>query len=119
MIPKILVVDDDPEFLDGVRLVLEEAGYGFIATADSKSVQQKIRSYRPNLIILDVFLSPEDNGKNIAKELKVAQDTHQIPILMISGSDQVAQMSQEARVENYLHKPFSSQQLVQTISRMI
>lgn len=115
---KILIIDDDHDFLEGVRLVLENAGYSFVATADSRNAQQKIRFYRPNLIILDIFLN-QDNGKNIAQELKDARDTKGIPILMVSGNSNVSSISQEARVEAYLQKPFSSNQLMSAISHLI
>ena len=115
---RILVVDDDRDFLEGVRAILENAGYNFIATADSQTVHQKIRSYRPNLIIHDVFLN-QDNGKTIATEIKKAKDTYDIPILMISGSNSIAQISEAVNAEAYLHKPFSGNQLTSTITHLI
>jgi len=115
---KILIIDDDHDFLEGVRSVLEEAGYGFVATADSHNAHQKIRFFRPNLIILDVFLN-QDNGKNIALELKDATDTQKIPILLVSGNTDIKNISQAAKVDAYLQKPFSSHQLVSSISQLI
>ncbi len=115
---RILIVDDDRDFLEGMRTILENAGYSFIATADSKTVQQKIRSYRPHLIILDVFLN-DDNGKSIAKEIKKAKDTYRIPILLISGSSSIQKISQESKVDAFLHKPFSGTQLMTAIAHLI
>ena len=116
--PRILIVDDDRDFLEGIRAILENAGYNFIATADSHTVHQKIRSYRPNLIILDVFLN-EDDGKTIAQEIKKSKDTNQIPILMISGSSSIADISAAVDAQAYLHKPFSGNQLMSTITHLI
>ena len=115
---RILIIDDDHDFLEGVRLVLEKAGYGFVATADSHTAHQKIRFYRPDLIILDIFLD-DDNGKNIALELKDALDTKGIPILMVSGNSDVSSISREAKVDAYLQKPFSGPQLMSAISHLI
>jgi DNA-binding response OmpR family regulator len=115
---RILIVDDDRDFLEGIKTILENAGYGFIATADSKTVQQKIRTYRPQLIILDVFLN-DDNGKNIAQEVRKAKDTYRIPILLISGSSSIQKISEETKVDAYLHKPFSGTQLMTTIAHLI
>ncbi|HEX8923925.1 MAG TPA: response regulator [Patescibacteria group bacterium] len=115
---KILILDDDRDFLEGVRVVLEDAGYSYIATADNRTIQQKIRSYHPDLVILDIFLN-EDNGKNIAKELKFAKDTKKIPILMVSGSSRIEDYSSQAKAEAYLQKPFSGNDLVKAITQLI
>lgn len=115
---KILIVDDDREFLKNMTTILEEEGHSYIATADSKTVEKKVRSYRPNLIILDVFLK-DDNGKNIAFDLKKTFDTKSIPILLVSCSDQVAKISRQAYAEGYLQKPFSYQDFTEIVSSLV
>lgn len=115
---KILILDDDRDFLEGIKSVLEDAGFSYIATDDSKTIQQKIRTYHPNLIILDVFLN-EFRGENIAKKLKSSADTKQIPIILISGSDRIQELSQNSKAETYLQKPFSGQDLLGKINTLI
>jgi DNA-binding response OmpR family regulator len=115
---KILIVDDDREFLENLTTILEEEGHSYIATADSKTVEKKVRSYRPNLVILDVFLK-DDNGKNIALDLKKTFDTKSIPILLISGSNKVKEFYKQTLAEAYLHKPFTIEQLTNIVSSLV
>jgi len=115
---KILILDDDRDILDGIKSVLDGAGYSYIATNDSRTVQQKVRTYRPDLIILDVFLN-EFRGEKIAKKLKTSADTSPIPILLISGSDRIKELYQKSKAETYLQKPFAGRQLLEKISTLI
>ncbi|MGI5841138.1 MAG: response regulator [Patescibacteria group bacterium] len=119
--PKVLILDDDSDFLEGMSSVLEDAGCDYIATSDSNTIQQKIRSYQPNLIILDVFLKDNENGINIAQLLKDAKDTNGIPILMVSGHDQAKEYVRSIGTNgySYLSKPFSSNELVKKIYQLI
>src|SRR5690242_13185803 len=98
---KILILDDDRDFLEGVKTILEDAGYSYIATADSKTIQQKVRSYHPHLLILDIFLE-EYNGDKIAKLLKNAKDTQNLPILLISSSTDLPKIARSVGLPDYL-----------------
>lgn len=115
---KILLVDDDRDFLEAIKSILDEAGLGYIATASSDQVHQKARIYRPNLIILDIFLEHQ-NGLNLARELRRHHDTRFIPILLVSGSQDVEKLSQSINAQGFLQKPFTSQELVDSINRLI
>jgi DNA-binding response OmpR family regulator len=117
--PKVLILDDDSDFLEGMSTILESAGCNYIATSDCNTIQQKIRSYRPNLIILDIFLQDNENGVNIAQLLKNAKDTNDIPILMVSGNDQAKEYARTLSFDSYMSKPFSSKDLVQRIYQLI
>ena len=117
-LPKILILDDDRDFLEGIRSILEDAGFSYIATDDSRTIQQKIRTYHPSLIILDVFLN-EFRGENIAKKLKTSPDTKSIPIIIISGSDRLKELFKGSKAEAYLQKPFSGQELIAKIHSLI
>lgn len=115
---KILILDDDRDFLEGIRNILEDAGYAYIATDDSRTVQQKVRTYRPSVVILDVFLN-EFRGENIAKQLKNSPDTSAIPIILVSGSDRIRDFFEQSGAETFLQKPFSGRELITTISDLV
>jgi DNA-binding response OmpR family regulator len=115
---KVLIVDDDKDFLESITLILQDAGYSYIATADSKTVEKKVRSYRPNVVLLDVFLE-DDNGKNIAQELKNTFDTRAVPIVLVSGNqNNVDSLIKTGCIEAYLKKPFSSQELKNILANL-
>ncbi len=71
---KILVVDDDKPTLDVVKFILEKEGYTVEPVSDWKIVFDKISQYKPDLIILDIFISGAD-GRVICKELKKSKTT--------------------------------------------
>src|SRR5215467_7827625 len=83
---KILVVDDDPDILDALQFLLEDAGYE-VKTTEKGEYAENLRDTNgglPNVIILDVLLSGKD-GRLICQKLKSQQDTEHIPIIMISA----------------------------------
>src|SRR5258708_12293323 len=78
---KILVIDDDPDILDAVQMLLESEGY--IVTTFSKGEEvDKLNGDLPDLILLDVLLSGND-GRNISKKLKNQTRTPHIPTAII------------------------------------
>jgi DNA-binding response OmpR family regulator len=63
---KVLVIDDDPDILEAVQLVLESGGFDSQASTKGEETYTKVHSYQPDLIILDVLLSGND-GRTICK----------------------------------------------------
>ena len=81
--PKILIVDDDPDVLDAWRLVLEKEGYQ-IATASTRAEgMAKVEEYQPDLLILDVMMEEPDDGIAMAQDLR--RQGHSFPILMLTS----------------------------------
>ena len=80
----ILTIDDDPDFLDAIRLVLESAGYIMV---DAKSAEQGLTVYKktkPDLILVDLMMEEIDAGTNFAKELKLLGNKS--PVYLLSGA---------------------------------
>ena len=113
---QILVVDDDPDILDALRFVLEDAGYTVKAVQNGEYAERLVSSEKlPQLIILDVLLSGKD-GRDICRKLKLNAKTKQIPIMMISAHPAVKKTIFEAGADAYIPKPFDIYQLLQTVS---
>jgi CheY-like chemotaxis protein len=115
--PTILVVDDD----DGIRSLLKqelnEAGYNVEEAANGKEAISKIRSVRPDLVILDVMM-PEMNGFDVAAILKNDPQTMEIPIIILSI---VQDKSRGFRigVDRYLTKPIDTELLFSEIGHLL
>ena len=80
----ILTIDDDPDFLDAIRLVLESAGYIMV---DAKSAEQGLTVYKktkPDLVLVDLMMEEIDAGTNFAKELKLLDNKS--PVYLLSGA---------------------------------
>src|SRR6516165_4336848 len=104
-VKKILVVDDDPDILDAVQIVLEFAGYE-VKTTEKGEYAENLRDTNggfPNLIILDVLLSGKD-GRLICQKLKSQHDTKHIPIIMISAHPNATQSVAAVGADDFLAK---------------
>ncbi len=113
---QILVVDDDPDILDALQFVLEDAGYTVITCKDGEHAEKLSRATSfPQLIILDVLLSGKD-GRDICRKLKHNERTKDIPIVMISAHPAVRQSVFESGANKFIPKPFDISILLNTVS---
>ena len=81
---KVMVVDDDRDFLDEVREILDERGYETIMADNGDQALQSARSLRPDIILLDIVMS-EMNGFQLADRLNKLKGTRRIPIIAMTG----------------------------------
>lgn len=82
---KILIVDDDVDLTKALQVTLESEHYTVITAADRTEGMEKIRTDKPNLIILDVIMSTWQDGFEMARELKKDTKFKDTPILMLTG----------------------------------
>ena len=87
--PKILVIDDDADITAMLCLVIRSAGFECEVTNRSEDIFQKARTYRPDVILLDVFLTGYD-GRKLCKQFKFHPETKNIPVIMVSGHESVS-----------------------------
>lgn len=116
---KLLVSDDDPQVLDLVTLVLEDAGHTVVATGDASAVQSLARGSGFDAIILDVNMPK--SGFEILGELREDPSTSAMPILFLSG---LVGREHRARglvegADDYMVKPFEPAELVLRVERLI
>jgi DNA-binding response OmpR family regulator len=118
MIKHILVVDDDPDILDAIKWMLEDAGYD-VQTSDKGDYAENLRDDNgglPDLIILDVLLSGKD-GRTICRLLKSRPDTQDIPVVMISAHPSAAGSVRAVGADDFVAKPFDIDVLLETVQR--
>lgn len=116
--PKVLVVDDQPELLEMMNVGLQLAGYQVATAADGPAALQAAARTTPDLVILD-FHMPGLNGTCLCASLH--QIANQAPILLISGmatADEV-HASLQAGAQEYLRKPFELNQLLERVDVLI
>jgi len=118
--PKILVVDDEPDAIDLIKFNLKAAGYEVLTATDGEEALKKARSMLPDLIILDLML-PEVDGLEVCKILRRDQRASAIPILMLTAKaaeiDRV--LGLELGADDYVTKPFSPRELVLRVKRLL
>ena len=117
---KILIVEDDPDIASTVDYNLREEGYLTEKTGDGRQVLDLAKTFKPDLILLDVML-PGMNGFDICKTLKSNNRTSSIPIIMLtvkSGEVDVV-LGLELGADDYVTKPFSVRVLMARIKNIL
>ena len=117
-VKKILVVDDDPDILDALQFMLEDAGYE-VKTTEKGEYAENLHDTNgelPDVIILDVLLSGKD-GRLICQKLKSQQETKRIPIIMISAHPNAKQSVSAVGADDFMAKPFDMDELLATIAK--
>lgn len=117
---KLLIVEDNTELLELMRLGLKQAGFSVSTAANGLEALKKARSVTPDLIVLDLVL-PELDGFAVCEALKRGQDTSKIPIVMLTGltSEFTRYAGLESGADEYVTKPVSPDQLLPTIKRWL
>ncbi len=82
---KILIVDDDVDFTKALKVTLESANYNTVTASDRAEGMQKIKSERPDLVILDVMMATWEEGFEMARAMKKDSQFKNISILMLTG----------------------------------
>jgi two-component system phosphate regulon response regulator PhoB len=118
--PTILVVEDEPEILELLKVNLVDAGYEVLSAPDAESAQAILRDRLPNLLLLDWML-PGMSGLALAKQLRADPRTRDLPVIMVTArtdeADKVAGL--EAWVDDYVTKPFSPRELKARIKAVL
>lgn len=116
---RILVVDDDKDILDVIQYILEDSGYMVETLADGRYLFDKARSFKPDLIILDIMLGNMD-GRELCRDLKTNMETHKIPVIMISASHALVDInSATVKPDDFVAKPFDIDALLSCVQRQI
>src|SRR5262249_12835394 len=117
---KILVVDDEPDALELVRVTLTHAGFTVLSAEDGEKALARARSVAPDLILLDLML-PEVDALEVCKTLRRDETTRDIPIIMLTAKateiDRV--LGLELGADDYITKPFSPRELVLRVKAML
>jgi DNA-binding response OmpR family regulator len=113
----ILVVDDERNIVDLVRLYLEKEGFAVVAAGDGEEALALVRRHDPDLVILDLML-PRIDGLEVCRQIRRAGDT---PVLMLTArSDDIdAIVGLELGADDYVTKPFNPRALVARVKAIL
>lgn len=115
---KVLVTDDTLEIVDFLTMVLEEKDYDVIVASDGDECLKKVLKEKPDLIIMDVMM-PRKSGYHALNELRQKDPTvSHIPVIIMTGKRNVKDLFQDWQVDGFLHKPFDSAQLLETLENV-
>jgi DNA-binding response OmpR family regulator len=113
---KILVIDDEPEITEIVQAFLVNAGYMVKIENSSTAGMESAKSFKPDLILLDIMM-PVMDGYEVCAKLKKDPQTMGIPVLFLTGKDAKddAGMSFKAGGDLFIKKPFSCERLLNMV----
>jgi len=116
-VSRILIVEDDGDIAQLVRLYLEKAGHATEVVASGDEALERVRANPPDLVVLDLML-PGLDGLTICRAIRAAGTTAQTPIIVVSAraaeSDRISGL--ELGADDYITKPFSPKELVARVA---
>ena len=122
---KILLVDDDPDFVEATKTILESKPYQVITALSGDEGLRKAREERPDLIILDIIMPPPD-GFMVCRELKKDPQLSKVPVLMLTSfSSRYMETSiplsegLTLEAEDFVDKPVAPEELLIRIERLL
>ena len=117
----ILCVEDEPEMIDLMRLILGRRGFEVKGAAGGVEGLKMIREDKPDLVLLDLMM-PDMDGWEVYQQMKADEKTRDIPVIVVTAKaqsiDRVLGLH-IAKVDDYIAKPFSPQDLISSIERVL
>lgn len=118
---KIVYIEDEPEMIDLVKLILTRKGYQVIGAVGGQEGLDMIREHSPDLVLLDLMM-PDIEGWDVYQQLRADAETQNIPVIVVTAKaqdiDKVLGLH-IAKVDDYISKPFSPQLLVDSIEKVL
>jgi CheY-like chemotaxis protein len=115
---KLLVVDDEQDILEFLKVIFEDEGYIVVTTDKDDYLEGLNNDTLPDLILLDLLLSGQD-GREIVKHLKMQEHTKHIPIIMFSAHPGAQEITRQAGADDFVAKPFEIDLLLNKIEQYL
>lgn len=129
MAKQILIVDDDPDFVESTKIILESAGYNVQDAGNEKEAFAMLDKEKPDIILLDVMMGSKSEGVFFSEKLKSDKTLHSIPILMITAVNQDVEMrkfhldpktdGEYLPVDGFLEKPVEPEDILREVANLI
>jgi len=118
---KVLVVDDEEDFLKITKINLEQTGrYEVAAVSDASAIVSQVKSFRPNIILLDILM-PKTSGVEACKMLNEDAEAKRIPVVVISALDTEndRRAMKELGAVDFIVKPIEKAELISRIEKVL
>jgi DNA-binding response OmpR family regulator len=113
---RVLLIEDEPNIIEAIRFILARDGWEVETLADGSLAAERVRSLRPDVVILDVML-PGRSGFDILDELRADPATAALPVLLLTAKGQSADRAraEAAGASRYMTKPFSNAEMLASV----
>ena len=122
---RILVIDDDPVFVESTKTVLESKDYQVLTALDGDIGLQKVREEKPDLVLLDIIM-PTQDGFHVCEEIKKDPQLADIPVVMLTSFAQKkgetnipVSAGLELEAEGYIDKPVDPEELLRYVGKIL
>ncbi len=116
---KVLIVDDEPNIVTALEFLFRRSGYEVRLATNGAEALQEVDSFQPDVVLMDVMM-PGRSGYEVCQHLREQPELARIKIVMLSAKGSEAEVSKGLSLgaDLYVTKPFSTQELVNTIDRL-
>jgi adenylate cyclase len=121
---KILVVDDDPDFVEIMRTILESNDYNVVTAANGEQALAQVKAQRPDLMLLDIMMSSVLDGLNVSEQLALDPEARFMPVIMVSSIAEtpyahVFPMGEQPHMDAWLSKPVDPKVLLAKVAELL
>ena len=124
---KILIIDDDPSFLEICSAILKQSDYQVDTASNTEEGLKKILSQWPDLLLLDIMMATMDEGLNFATALKQRGDLRRLPIMLVSAQPDVEKGYKRTvdrdmdwiSADVFMEKPINPQDLLRNVRLLL
>jgi two-component system response regulator VicR len=117
---RILCIEDEPEMIDLIRLILGRRGYEVLGATGGIEGARLVRETLPDLVLLDLMM-PDMDGWEVYQQMKADNSTRNIPVIVVTAKaqniDKVLGLH-IAKVDDYIAKPFGPQELMDSVEKV-
>ena len=118
---RLVYIEDEEEMIDLVRLILSRRGYEVLGANGGREGLDLVRRELPDLVLLDLMM-PDMDGWDVYQQMKSEERTRDIPVIVVTAKaqsiDKVLGLH-IAKVEDYISKPFSPQELLDSVEKVL
>lgn len=122
---KVLIIDDDPDFIAAVKIVLEKNDYKVLIEYTGEDGLRAVREKDPDIVLLDVML-PEKDGYAVCKEIKEDEKTNSVPVILMTSvgtklteAEYAKAIAVTHQADDYIEKPIDQKELLKRIRKFI
>jgi len=118
---RVVYIEDEQEMVELVRLILSRKGFEVIGAYGGQEGLKKVQQENPDLVLLDLMM-PDMDGWEVYQQMKSGETTRHIPVIVVTAKaqsiDKVLGLH-IAKVDDYISKPFSPQELVDSVEKVL
>ncbi len=117
----IVCVEDEPEMIELIQLILNRRGFEVLGASGGKEGLKMVREILPDLVLLDLMM-PDMDGWEVYQQMKAEESTRNIPVIIVTAKaqniDKVLGLH-IAKVDDYIAKPFGPQELIDSVEKIL